>query len=347
MHDELRTLCAKVQKNCHISDARYAGDYTLCIYLLKMREYYRWEKGFSLDASLSKDAVGSWLNEREQLWDALADEGFETLPVKADTLDPFETDTINASLIPAGLVYSGGLGRNAKPHFLLARLERHERYDDFTVLVSAEEYARDLSAPPAMTLGNTVFIRRDSLRRLLWEKTEEWRWARHDNAMGRAVQCYGFDTDPLGALERMTDREIEAVLLHEIGEVMAGQQLGGEWDEMLAALPRSRAEIAARAVRDHLADALSTLPALLDQGDAASLHFYFGNLSSMRKVIFPRLSGAYDTWVGNADIGALRDLIPESREHWLTLGRRMIEAYSTHGADCLPHVDSLIDAGHL
>ncbi|HKJ07631.1 MAG TPA: hypothetical protein VKA76_00940, partial [Gammaproteobacteria bacterium] len=54
MHDELRTLCAKVQKNCHISDARYAGDYTLCIYLLKMREYYRWEKGYSLDASLNK-----------------------------------------------------------------------------------------------------------------------------------------------------------------------------------------------------------------------------------------------------------------------------------------------------
>ncbi|MEJ2644202.1 MAG: hypothetical protein P8180_04595 [Gammaproteobacteria bacterium] len=347
MHDELRTLCAKVQKNCHISDARYAGDYTLCIYLLKMREYYRWEKGYSLDASLSKDAVGDWLRQREQLWDTLADEGFEALPVNTDSLDPFDTDAINTSLIPEGLVYSGGLGRNAKPHFLLGRLERHEQYEGFTVFVSAEEYARDLSAPPAMTLGNNVFIRRDALRRLLWEKSEEWRWAKHDNAMGRALQCYGFDADPLDALERMTDREIEAVLLHEIGEVLAGQLLGDEWNEMLAALPRSRAEIAARAVRDHLADALSTLPALLDEGEEASLHFYFGNLSSMRKLIFPRLTAAYEAWRENGDPGALRELIPESREHWLALARRLMDAYYAQGKDCLPHVDSLIDAGHL
>lgn len=347
MHDELRALCAKVQNNCHISDARYAGDYTLCIYLLKMREYYRWEKGYALDASLDKDAVGDWLRQREQLWDNLADEGFESLPVDAASLDPFDTDSINAALIPHGLIYSGGLGRNAKPHFLLARLERLERHDDYTVLVSAEEYARDLSAPPAMALDTTVFVRRDALRRMLWEKAEEWRWARHDNAMGRALHHYAFDSDPLAALEHMTDREIETVLLHEIGELKAGDLLGPQWNEMLAALPRSRAEIAARAVRDHLADALSTLPALLDEGNAASLHFYFANLNSMRKLIFPRLSTAYEQWLATDDVSALRDLIPESREHWLALGRRLMDTYRTCGTDCLPQVDSLIDAGHL
>jgi hypothetical protein len=39
----LGQVVATVQKNCHISDAQYAGDYTLCIFLLKMREFYRWE----------------------------------------------------------------------------------------------------------------------------------------------------------------------------------------------------------------------------------------------------------------------------------------------------------------
>jgi len=347
MHDELQALCAKVQRNCHISDARYAGEYTLCIYLLKMREYYRWEKGYALDASLDRDAIGNWLKERERLWDTLAEDDFESLPIDARRLDPFDAERINAALVPEGLLYSAGLGRGAKPHFLLARLEHYEERDGFTVLVAADEYARDLSAPPAMTLGRRIFIRRDALHRLLWEKAEEWRWARHDNAMGRALHCYDFEADPAAALERMTDTEIDAVLLHEIGEVMAGELLGEQWEEMVAAFPRSRAEIAARAVRDHLADALSTLPGLLDKGEAASVHFYFANLNSMRKALFPRLGAAYEAWRQKGDTGSLRALIPESREHWLTLGQRMLDAYRTHGQDCLPHVDSLIDAGHL
>jgi len=44
MHD-LSTLQATVQRNCHISDARHAGQHSLCIFLLKMREYYRRESG--------------------------------------------------------------------------------------------------------------------------------------------------------------------------------------------------------------------------------------------------------------------------------------------------------------
>ena len=36
-------LAETVQRNCDISDARHAGEYGLCTFLLKMREYYRWE----------------------------------------------------------------------------------------------------------------------------------------------------------------------------------------------------------------------------------------------------------------------------------------------------------------
>ena len=41
MHQQHRDLIQTVQRNCHIADARHAGDYTLCVYLLKMREFYR------------------------------------------------------------------------------------------------------------------------------------------------------------------------------------------------------------------------------------------------------------------------------------------------------------------
>ena len=40
----LEPLKQTISRNCHISDAQYAGNYTLCIYLLKIREFYRWEK---------------------------------------------------------------------------------------------------------------------------------------------------------------------------------------------------------------------------------------------------------------------------------------------------------------
>ena len=52
----LPQLAAVVQRNCDISDARYAGDYGLCTFLLKMREYYRWENELPFARDLKEDA---------------------------------------------------------------------------------------------------------------------------------------------------------------------------------------------------------------------------------------------------------------------------------------------------
>ncbi len=67
----LGQLVNTVQKNCHISDARHAGDFTLCIFLLKMREFYRWEHDIPFANNLPKDEVGEWLQEREGMWSDL------------------------------------------------------------------------------------------------------------------------------------------------------------------------------------------------------------------------------------------------------------------------------------
>ena len=74
---------------------------------------------------------------------------------------------------------------------------------------------------------------------------------------------------------------------------------------MISAFPRSRLELMARAVRDHLADALSTLPSLIERAHPPSLHFYFANLSGMRKQIYPALLNAYQHWVECGDRGQL------------------------------------------
>ena len=58
MKHEIKQFIKTVQHNCHIADALYAGDYTLCVYLLKMREMYRWEQGIDFNKMLTTDDVG-------------------------------------------------------------------------------------------------------------------------------------------------------------------------------------------------------------------------------------------------------------------------------------------------
>jgi hypothetical protein len=341
------SLSTVVQRNCHITDARHASNYSLCVYLLKMREYYRWEKGYPFDTAMPRDEIGDWLTQREQLWEMLEEQPYAPIPLQEREVDPFDTATINAELLPQGYVYSGGIGHRATAHFFLGRLERHLRFEGFEVLIAADEYARDLTAPPALALGKTIFIRRESLKRMLWEKVQEWRWNRYDNAMARALSYYDFDGDLDRGLEEMTRSELDAVTHHEIGEVRAGEHLGEAWGKMLLALPHSRAEIMARAVRDHLADALATLPRLLETRNEASLHFYMANLSAMRRELAPGFTRAYAKWLEHHELGPIARIAEQGREHWLALARRMLELYARRGTDCLPEMERLVESSHL
>jgi hypothetical protein len=193
---------------------------------------------------------------------------------------------------------------------------------------------------------------------MLWEKLESWRWSRPDNALGRAFACYDFDGDLDGSLDAMTAREIDNALLHEHGEVQAGRRLGdADWSAMVLDLGQTPAELMARAVRDHLADCLVTLPHL--SGDAAAaagagvadraaaLHFYLGNLTNMRKAIFPTLAGAYEDWRRDGDLGRLGAVAAAGRDHWERLGHGMLALHRQHGADAAGLIRELVERSHL
>ncbi|MCK5090993.1 MAG: hypothetical protein KAR30_00565 [Gammaproteobacteria bacterium] len=347
----LKHLNQIVQTNCNISDARSAADYTLCIYLLKMREYYRWETELPFETRLPKKEIGEWITDRESLWDNLIDSDYQAMEIDGTSLNPFETESINAALLPHGLVYSGGLGNHQHPHFFLGKLHKQVRKNGHTILVSNEEYARDLTAPPAMTLNKTIFIRRESLRRMIWERFEEWMWKKNEGAMSRALEFYDFDTDLNKALESITDHELETVLLHELGEIEAGELISKhfletlspniQWHDMLASLPRSRTEIMARAVRDNLADCLSTLPALLEQQDPASLHFFFGNFSAMRKELFPGLLNAYHQWINNKRLEQIESIVQMGGKHWLDIAKGMLGLFQEQGNQSISDIETL------
>jgi hypothetical protein len=336
-----------IRNNCHISDARHATDFTLCVYLLKMREFFRWENSLPFSAPLPHGELTDWLTERERLWETLGEQAFKPVPVGDREYDPFDADSINDKVNNLGYVYSGGIGHNLKPHFFIGSLEETRRHNEYTLYLSGREYARDLSAPPAMSLGSNIFIRRESLRRMLWEKIEEWRWNRPANAMQEAIACYDFGSSPDEALDRMTDNEARYVMLHEIGEVMAGELLGHDWENLLASIPHSKAELLVRAVRDHLADTLSTLPELLEDTNPASLHFYIANLGSLRKSLYPSLITAYETWAQTGNSRELADVACTGREHWPALAGNILALYREHPAELQEQLVSKIETATL
>ncbi len=324
MMRNLPQVASVVQRNCDISDARYAGDYGLCTFLLKMREYYRWENELPFARSLPKDELGEWLKTREEVWDRLQTDAFAPLPLGCGGLDPFDADGANIELLPYGCVYSAGYGRFQKPMFFLGRLLRVEERAGFTILISSCEYARELAAPPAMLQGRTIFVRLESVRRYLWEKIEEWQWRKQDNAMARALASYDFIADTEAALQRMADNEMEAMILHEVGEAMAGELVGEAWRDMALSLARTRNEPTVRAVRDLLADCLSTLPSLLECANLPALHFHFATFDAPRRQLFPQALDAYEHFLRYGDLDRLWQVVREGKERWLATARALL-----------------------
>jgi len=343
-------LISTVQQNCHISDARFAGQYTMCIFLLKMREFYRWEHDIALTEPMARGDIGDWLVERETAWNQIEENDYSPLSIEGQTIDPFDAETVNQLLLPRGIVYSGGYGLHQKPHFFLGALQSTENRKGLTIHVSSCEYARDLVAPPAMMLNNTVFIRQESLRRYLWERIEGWQFnkSNQQTPMGRALRCYDYtDSNISRVLDRMTVDETEAVILHEVGEALAGQELGPDWEQMLASFPSSKVEFMARAARDLMADCLSTLPELIATDNEASLHFYFANLTGMRKHLYPDLHDAYCRWADGGNVSMLTDAIKVGRDHWQARCRGVAQLFREHGAQASDKiVDYLEPATH-
>ncbi len=328
-------LIAAVQRNCHIADARHARDMTMCTYLLEMREFYRWEAGIPLGDPLARPEVGTWLSERERLWETLGEADFSPVPLADTVFEPFAAAQINDILVPHGLVYGAGIGRFGKPHFFLGRLAYQESDDGLTVLVCECEYARDLTTMPAALQGQTVIVRREALRQWLWEKVEAWNVKKTAGAFALALQSHGYADDPLGALERMTDAETATLILHERGEHAASRRLGMVWEERIACSRQRRAEILMRAVRDNLADCLVTLPTLIEREAWSSLWFWFSNFDGMRRELWPALA-AFDYAKVGADRTALVEIVHRGVAHWEAVARRLL-AVDEAAVEALSH----------
>jgi hypothetical protein len=344
----IETLVETVQHNCNIADARHGGEYTMCTYLMKMREFYRWEQRLEFNEMLPKEALGDWLAERESSWLDLEEADFLPLEISGETLDPFSDEMVNELLRPHGLVYSAGLEGCVRAQFYLAELESEERQPDgLTLRVSGRELARGLSAPAAMTRENSIYLRREALRRQLWERFEVWRWSSAKNALAEAYACYDMQGDVEAALYLMTDKELETIRQHEMGEYLAGGIVGEDWNRMLLEISHTPAELMARAVRDHFADCSTTLPYLLNNVRNDSIHLFIGSLSGMRKQIFPALQGAYERWVSSGSSDELLQLAKLGDEHWQRVALQLCDCYRHEDGDCAAQIVCIVEQNYL
>ncbi|HQR19333.1 MAG TPA: hypothetical protein PLE54_08950 [Burkholderiaceae bacterium] len=291
----LGAVAAGVQANCDLADALHARDKSLCTYLLGMREYFRWAAQLPLGAVPDRARLSAWIAQREHEWDTLherSDAGYGELPL-AGGIDPFDEEAVNRELQTEGVVYGAGFGLFGAPMFFLARRESEHVRDGIRVIVAGAELARGVTAAPATSRGGTIVIRTDALRRWLWTRAEAARRGSNDTAFARALRAYDADSDATAAVECMARGETETLVLHELGELRAGDLLGAEWEEMLLAAGDRRTEVVLRAVRDLLADCLVTLPALAARQATPSLHFWIANFDGMRRALAPELADPF------------------------------------------------------
>jgi hypothetical protein len=175
-----------------------------------------------------------------------------------------------------------------------------------------------------MIRGENIFIRRQSLERMLWEQVEEWRWQRKPGPMARVYAHYDFDRDARAAMSSLLDDQVELLLLHEQGEFLAGHILGAQWEEMLVAVSGTPAEDFARAVRDCLADSLVVLPSLIERGRPELLHCYFAGLSALRKELLEQLVAAYRAWMLGTALCRMEPVIERAQEHFTDMANLML-----------------------
>jgi hypothetical protein len=332
METRVEQLCKTVQHNCDISDARYARDYSMCVYLLRMQEHYRWKNAITLDAAIDKSALGGWVRDTEDYWDTIEQTEFQPLKIDGKPNDPFDADAINHALHDSPFAYSAGIGRLGQPHFVLAKREAYSELP-FPQLELGQELARDSIITPAMTRDNKIIIRHDSIKRMLWQMITEWRLHPHEGPMARVLNHYGIEA--VAADDKLftaTAGDLSALLVrHERGEISATQQLGGDYRDMLAQLQGTPAEGSIRAVGDLLADAISTWPWLVEQRLSHHLDFWLAGLQGIRETLLAPTAFYQVLTNSSHPLPLLEKYIAPEQRRWRHVADALIKAFHKTG----------------
>ncbi|MFC1859825.1 Sfum_1244 family protein [Thermodesulfobacteriota bacterium] len=307
-------IVSQVMLNCSISDSQHAGLYSICGLALRLRDLYKWEKGLEPWVERDSAEILAWIGEKEEEWDRLADKDFKKIRLDGREYDPFDSRGINEVLEAQGLFYGAGYVYSLKPTFFLADIEEKKVIDGYPVHVLGHELARDILTLPAMSRDNCILIRKDSIKRYLWDQIFFIKNSGR-KALGFAMKTHGIAGQDSNAIRQHLDRIVEAekdvYIYHEIGE-MRDQVFDRDiWQEIIAAFPHTPLEFFARAVKDQLADTneYGKLKYIIRERKGASLAFHVVFLDGLRKELFPEIIPAFHDYVRTGDWHFIRHAV--------------------------------------
>ncbi len=353
---DLDRLIQQIQRNCDISDAHHGGVFSICGLALRLRDLFKWERGLAPWEEGDPSAVLEWIGVRETYWETLVGSELGTLPVNGRSVDPFDTETVNAALEAHRLYYGAGYGRGLKPTFFLAAVDVAQEIEDCRVYRLGRELARDLLTLPALSQNGTILLRRQSARSMLWDQIAYVPPSGQRSLDAALAACGITGRRPSelrrkwGALVRLQE---VIHLRHELGEVKESGFPRDRWQEMIAAFPLTRIELLARHVKDLLADThpLGPLCYLGRTRNRAGVGLYLAFTDRLTRDLFPELLPAANECLRTGDWTLLSRAVAAGRVAAKRCADMMVSAYdeakSRQNLSKLPSDIDLLMGRHL
>jgi hypothetical protein len=303
----LARFTRQVRHNCDVSDARYAGIYSICGLAMRLRDLYKWEHRLPPWQEHEAGRVLEWIGTREALWESLADAPFKPLTLGGREFEAFDSLAVNAALAPHGLLYGAGYAHSLKPTFFLAKIEERRTIMGRRIWRLGREMARDLLTLPAFAQDDQVILRSEAARMFLWDQIAYLPNAgRPALAFALAACCNLTQTaakDIRPHLDTILNVQQATYIRHELGELDEQVFERATWRRMLADFPHTPVELLIRTLKDVLADTGQNGPILhfIAQRDPAALGFYMAFSSGLTPLLFGELKTGFDTFMQNGE----------------------------------------------
>lgn len=329
----LQELVTSIQNNCLISDAGFAGTYSLCTLMLRLRNLYKWENDMEPWSEPSPPDLLEWIEAREKSWESIWEEPLQSLKFNGHVADPLDGSAVNLWIKGTSLLYGAGYGRSMKPVFFLAEKREEKTVEGLPLFVLGKELARELASPFAMSQEEVIYIRREPLRFYFWDQIQEV-GAGGKKGIHQALQNYeviGSNGSPdrellINALDGIVDIELETFVYHEVGELKEENLKSEITRRVIDTFPYSPIEYLTRTVKDLLAD---THPSglfnhIISKKKESSLSFYVGFLDGLRQLLFPEINKAYYYFLEDGNWQHIIRAAADCRENMLQQAAKII-----------------------
>lgn len=321
-----------IQHNCDISDARDHGIYSMCTMVLKLRNLYKWEHGIEPWQEAEPADLLDWIDSKENYWQTIAEQSYRQIKLNGSLYPPEDLLRINNVFDKKGLVYGCGYGRSMKAVFFVAEKLEELSVSGCRIFILGKELAKEMASPFAMSQEGIIYIRRESLRYFLWDQIQELRSSCR-TSFRHALQLHGV-LDGKGQLAQdllkekidgIVDAELSLFIYHEIGELLQKTLDSETLQKIIITFPASVIELVCRSIKDILADThpQGLLRHLILQERETSLSFYIGFLDGLRKILFPEIFEAFNTFLLNSDWQVIEQAREKCRKRNLELARRV------------------------